>query len=409
MNNCIALLEKPTRGSSVCPGLLYRPAVICLLSICVAFAAYSQSDPPDNQRPDFPWEFVKVAELDTGSDEALLGYQRYGTATIGPDGAVFIVTDAWDGVHEFYPSGRWRRNLGGEGNGPGEFQRVRYIDASPTGRLAIYDRVVMRISFLERNGAFSSSFGYNIDDTSMSRIAFAGDEQLWVFTGSPDQRLTPGIRREDLVLLSAGGDTLNIYSVPDSEPYLVIEHEGHPLLSTYNPKVGALKWTVSPDGTAWLFTPGGEHLICISSETGESDTLAVQYSATVFTNEQWAQLMRGWTSWTREAEAVGNEDLRPAIKTIRKMRTSFSPIQQMWWIDECGLLVDRVPDLIYPTDRRSSLLKYAAILRDGSMTKEVEGPPGIITAGYGYALQRGMSDSLGLPNLTLWKLVPTGG
>ncbi len=393
---------------------LHRPyclLIICLLSVGMVFTACSRSDPSYDQRPDFPWEFVRIAELDTGNEKALLGFHRYDATAIRPDGTVFIATDAWAGIHEFNTNGRWIRNLGGEGNGPGEYQKVKCLAASPTGRLAIYDTILRKVSFLEGSGEFSTSIRLNLEFTLKSNIMFAGDERLWVFTipigqdSSPTQIILPSISRADLILYSAGGDTLHVCSFPDSKPFLVIAHNETPLIRYDNPEVGAPKWAVSPDGTAWLLTPNCEQLIRISSETGKSDTLAVKYSAPVFTNEQWSQLVEVWTDWMREAEGI-SKHYRSVTKTIRKLRESLSPVQRMWWIDEYGLLIDRMPNLGGSLVERS-LWRYAAVLGDGSMTKDIEGPADLITAGYGYAIQK-MYDPSGLPKLILWKLVPKG-
>ncbi|MFC1499516.1 hypothetical protein ACFL6T_00680 [Candidatus Zixiibacteriota bacterium] len=84
---------------------------------------------------------MKVAELETGDEEALIGSLEYDAAAIGPDGSVFVATDSWAGVHEFDRTGKWNRNIGGEGHGPGEYQQVRFVSASRTGELVIYDDI----------------------------------------------------------------------------------------------------------------------------------------------------------------------------------------------------------------------------------------------------------------------------
>ncbi len=364
--------------------------------VCVLLAGCGQSDQAERY-PMFPWRFVRIAELETDHPSALVGNLEYDSAAIGPDGTVFVATDSWKGVHVFDRTGKWIRNLGGEGHGPGEFQLVRSVATSPTGRLALYDDIG-RVSVFEADGVFSHTFRYMINSLSPIRIGCAGSAGFWTMNTAitnPDPS-APGVR-EDLITLSSEGDTLSIYPIPDSIPELVIGR-----LSSANPAVGAPKWTVSPDGSAWLFTPGGGHLVHISPAGGQADSIAVHVYPPVFTDDEWARIIEAETAVLREVDFL-NEYVEPTIEALVAIRDRWNPVQRLWWIDENGLLVDRMTPA-YPSVQRGPW-KYAALDFDGFMTGEVEGPAGLLTAAYGFALTVS-SEWLELPEITLWRLEP---
>ena len=371
--------------------LLIRMVFIFCFSHTLAGCARSGSE---GERPEFPWRFVRIAELETDHPEALVGNLEYDSAAIGPDGTVFVATDAWRGVHEFDRTGKWIHNLGGEGYGPGEFQQIRYVSASPSGELALYDDIG-RVSVFGADRVLSHTFRYMVNIASPTRIAFAGDTGFWTLNAVPGQDPTMTSLREDLIILSSAGDTLMIYPVPDSQPEMVTGR-----VSSANPAIGALKWAVSPDGAAWLYTPNGEHLVRLSPMGGTPDSSTVQTYPAIYSDEQWARIIEAQTAVLREVSFL-NPYVEPTIEVLEEIRDTWSPIQRIWWVDDCGLLVDRMTPS-YPSVQRGPWM-YAALLPDGHMTKEIEGPAGLLTAAYGYAITVS-SEWLELPGLTLWKL-----
>ncbi len=349
------------------------------------------------RQQEFPWHFVRVAELETDHPSALVGNLEYNGAAIGPDGSVYVATDSWKGVHIFDRTGAWVRNLGGEGHGPGEFQWVRAVAASPDGQLALYDEIG-RISLFTSDGAFSHSFRYQIRSDLRTSLSFSGSRGFWTMNrplSAPDPSES-GIR-EDLIALSSHGDTLAIHPIPDSVPEMDIGR-----VSSANPAEGAPKWTVSPDGFAWLFTPAGEHLVRLSPTGAEADSIAVQTYPPVFTEAEWARIIEAETAVMREVDFL-NDSIEPTIERLEEIRDRWSPVQRLWWVDEHGLLVDRMTPL-YPSIQRGPW-KYAALTSDGFMTAEIEGPAGLLTAAHGYALTV-RSEWLELPEITLWRLEP---
>ncbi|MFC1628562.1 6-bladed beta-propeller [Gemmatimonadota bacterium] len=343
---------------------------------------------------------MKVAELETGNEEALIGSLEYDAASIGPGGNVYVATDSWAGVHEFDSTGKWVQNIGGEGHGPGEYQQVRFISTSRANQLIIYDDIG-RVNILEQSGVFSHSFRYMINAAPETRIASAGENRFWTLNWPLTMQIVQ--KGEDLILLTSEGDTLQVYRFPDSEPEMAVESEGRNV-NKPNPAVGALKWTLSPDGDAWVLTPGGEFLVRIPSEGGEPDSLSVRSFPMSFTDEQWAQIREAETAVLREVSFL-NSWVEPTEDALDELRDTWSPVQRMWWVDGSGILVDRMTPS-YPSIQHGSW-RYTALLPDGRMTMDVEGPSGLLTAAFGYALTVS-SEWLELPKLTLWRLEQIG-
>ncbi len=388
----------PIRHTTLKEPPLNRPHLIRMVfvfSLSIALAGCSRSG-SEGDRPEFPWQFVRIAELETDHPEALVGNLEYDSAAIGPDGTVFVATDAWKGVHEFDRNGKWIRNLGGEGHGPGEFQQIRYVSTSPTGQLALYDDIG-RVSVFGADRVLSHTFRYMVNTASLTRIAFAGKAGFWTLNIVPGQNPTMTSLREDLIVLSSAGDTLLIHPVPDSQPEMSTGR-----VSSANPAVGALKWAVSPDGTVWLYTPNGEQLVHLSPAGGAPDSVAVQAYPAIFSDEQWTRIIEAQTAVMREVSFL-NSYVEPTIEILEEIRDRWSPVQRMWWVDEHGLLVDRMSPN-YPSIQRGPW-RYSALRPDGVMTNEIEGPAGLLTTAYGYALTV-TSEWLELPHLTLWRLEP---
>ncbi len=100
--------------------------------------------------------------------------------------------------------------------------------------------------------------------------------------------------------------------------------------------------------------------------------------------------------WVRE----GYNNLRDELLGARGDLRS---IQRMWWAGSKGLLVDR--NVYQPMVNHWALVpgKYAALLPDGRLSEEVEGPGGLIVASNGYALcLESLTDDL--PVLTLYRI-----
>lgn len=105
----------------------------------------------------------------------------------GPDSMVYIADRDFQKIAVFSRNGAFDRLiLGGYGEGPGEFIRLRSISVSRDGRLAALDEGLNRISIFAPDDELETTFG--VGAITPLQIAFVGDTILvldWFKTGEP--------------------------------------------------------------------------------------------------------------------------------------------------------------------------------------------------------------------------------
>jgi hypothetical protein len=79
------------------------------------------------------------------------------------DGSVAVATGGSE-IRWFDEAGVFRRRVGREGDGPGEFRRIRYVSALPGDSLLVFDSNNRRVSVLAPDGGFVRSETTGLDD-----------------------------------------------------------------------------------------------------------------------------------------------------------------------------------------------------------------------------------------------------
>lgn len=95
---------------------------------------------------------IGVAE---GADEYTFG--RIGGLAVGKAGAIFVADAQGPRVRMYDAQGKFVRNVGRTGSGPGEYNAFGGIRAFPDGRVALWDNRNRRIVVYAPNGDFSTS------------------------------------------------------------------------------------------------------------------------------------------------------------------------------------------------------------------------------------------------------------
>jgi hypothetical protein len=117
----------------------FRYSTALILSLSGVLATLSTSVAQDSGTP-FPWRFVELTELDTKNPDAEVGEFR--EVTVDEKGNVYLLDlilmsrggrTPFRGIHQFGSDGEWIRNIGRQGEGPGEFLAPVLIDVSADG------------------------------------------------------------------------------------------------------------------------------------------------------------------------------------------------------------------------------------------------------------------------------------
>lgn len=368
--------------------------------ICLMICGCS-SDEVVTNRQAFPWEFVEVASIDTDNPEALLGGWNGGGIGVDGFGRVYVVTSAWEGVHVFDNDGSWITNIGGEGGGPGEFRNVNGIAVSKVGDLLLYDQSGGggRLTHLDNNGLYLNSINLRFRETLFPSFGFAGQDKYWIRDINSEQEGS-NAAIENLALIDAFSDTLWQISVSTS-PYISLSADGQST-STLGPSSNSIRWTVDPEGNSWILLPHGKQLLFVSAIGNQIDTIDVNLPPIEVSEDEWNQYLIASTSYMEQVRFL-QSFVSPMKTALNQIRSHLHPAQRFWYVDENGFLIDRKPNL--PPHNQLEPWRYAALLPNGRMSEEIEGPAGIVAVNYGYAVQV-KSDWFELPELTLYKLIP---
>ena len=99
-------------------------------------------------------EEVRIGTLD-GADEYILG--SVDGIAVGRDGAMFVADGQVPVIRMYDARGKFVRNVGRKGQGPGEYESLAGIQPLPDGRIAIWDNRNGRITLYTASGDLAGS------------------------------------------------------------------------------------------------------------------------------------------------------------------------------------------------------------------------------------------------------------
>lgn len=99
-------------------------------------------------------EEIRIGSL-TGSEAYSFGY--VGPVTPGPDGRVYVTDSQVPIIRVYDAVGRHIGDVGGRGEGPGEYLSVRAMATLADGRLLVWDEGNQRVSWFDPTGKFLDS------------------------------------------------------------------------------------------------------------------------------------------------------------------------------------------------------------------------------------------------------------
>ncbi len=172
--------------------------------------------------------------------------------TVGKDGTIYVVQEMEGLVRVFEPNGKFLRQIGRQGNGPGEFQRPRRLGWSGDS-LWVVDWAASRVSFFDNTGGYLDSFRFegpllDISSRPTRPSVLFGDGTV---LGVPSTGSRPSVASIPIHRMDRSGETLGVLGTLDIGRRMGRIEPGGPLNINFNyPLPTNSLWDVAPDGSS---------------------------------------------------------------------------------------------------------------------------------------------------------------
>lgn len=192
-------VEDPGVGAPVAHTLSSEPhpeseeSMLCCLIAALALQAPTDTVRLEVDLRDTPprplFEEQRIGSLDGEAD----AFGFVSGATVGPEGRLLVADDQGPAIRVFDPDGVYVGDLGGGGQGPGEFTMVNGLAVDPDGRHVVFDFNNQRLSWFDREGAFERSARTQLTSMVGGAVGFPGlvpldDGNLLLRTGGGRKR-----------------------------------------------------------------------------------------------------------------------------------------------------------------------------------------------------------------------------
>lgn len=226
-----------------------------------------QNEAPDPMR--LPaWQLSAAPLLDIGSvegtDEETL-FRVVGAVRLS-DGRVAVANGGTSEIRYYGPDGGHLRSVGGEGGGPGEFQRITRIIRMPGDSVAVMDLSARRVSVLSPEGAFVREIPTAVSGAMLS-VAGLRPDGSWVASQNvlmSADGIQEGLTRPDVVWVSLppeGGAPDTVGRFPGTERVI---HIG----STQG-RLTSVEVVTPPFGRATSVVPVGDDLVVATQDAAQ--------------------------------------------------------------------------------------------------------------------------------------------
>lgn len=220
--------------------------------------------------PEATWRVTE--ELRIGSMDEV-GPRLFGeimSLEIDPLGRIYVLEGQAHEIRVFGGDGAHVRTIGGEGGGPGEFNRPLHAQFGPDGHLWVIDPANNRLSVVDTAGVFLES---HASPGGFSMIPWPGGFDDAGLYYAPFPR--PQGERFEIALVRYGSgfapiDTLTVPEDPVEREPFVLRIPGGGVAMASVPFSAAFRWRLSPAGSIWGLLTGEYRFIEL---TPEGDTL----------------------------------------------------------------------------------------------------------------------------------------
>ena len=207
-----------------------------LLVLCLTFAGCSvNSEQEGDSAEDTLWGPTRIVEdLRIGQYEGPSEYLFGSIAAIAqhPDGSIFIGDAQVPLIRRYDAEGNYMHDVGGEGQGPGEYQALQGMKLLPDGNLAIWDPQSRRVTVMTPDGDW-------VKDFPAGSGLRSGSPTFWVDFGGNFYVLTYQLAEGEsaafpprlLLQYSPDGELIDSIEAPsresDTSPMMVGTREGY--------------------------------------------------------------------------------------------------------------------------------------------------------------------------------------
>ncbi|MDE2957994.1 MAG: 6-bladed beta-propeller [Bacteroidota bacterium] len=279
---------------------------------------------------DETWQVVEKFRL--GSGDILFGSIR--SFDVDQNGRVYVLDNQSQEIHIFDAEGTFVRTAGGQGTGPGEFERASAVDISPKGEIWVMEMPKGQLTALDSNGIYQRREYVNSTGTAYSRYP-GGMDRVGRYNGAVYNRMGEGhtfaLARFDASF--APIDTVPIPMRPvDPEFFEHLMDDGRSRIRAAVPYQGSHQWRFSTSGHFWTLYTGTYELAEITPAGEVLRIVTLDFEPLPVTAQDKAQVRDQLRWFTRQG---GSMDLSRIPNT--------KPVVSSFFVDDIGSLwVQRV-------------------------------------------------------------------
>jgi hypothetical protein len=367
-----------------------------LLVLLASCDSAPERDPTAATGGDLPvWSLTE--ELRIGSfDKPNYSLTMISDLAVSPDGRIYVAQREENLIRVYDREGRFVRNIGAPGPGPGEFEGLDGIGILGDTLLYAADRLNPMVSYFTLEGEFVHSEGRIFG----GRIAFTPDAIL------PDGREVATLRAGDdggtvTILTDGAGQVVDTLFVTPSR--VIIVHFGNGRLHSSNPlAVYRTPWSLlAADGTRfvtidWDAGDGTESTFALALVTIDGDTLfrrEFRYRPVRRPQEYVDSVIESTIDRLREITGLSRSEVDRVVRDQTMEGMYLPPIAYATFTDAGDLWVVRNPD---DANERQH---WQIFDRQGEIIARIDSlsvSPYVIR---GDTIWGGLADDLGLPNV----------
>jgi len=171
---------------------------------------------------------------------------------VAAEGTVFVLDWGDTCIKVLDNKGKFVRQIGRKGQGPGDMDTPAWIDVDAAGNIYLADSRNMRVSLFDQKGDYVSSFRM---EKFCSKIWIDKSGRLFLEeTGRGESQLTSEFTKiqNTFTLVRCGKDGKNPFRIgPFQADVMLMKRQGESMVSAGSPTSPTTGWGVAPDGRIW--------------------------------------------------------------------------------------------------------------------------------------------------------------
>jgi len=279
------------------------------------------------------WILTEVASIGT-AEEGPSSLARIRSLLLGPDGGVFIADAGQKSIREFGPDGSFRRAIGRDGAGPGEYD-IPYSLGWIGDTLAVLDPMNVRVGLFDRGGGWLGQWpSPPLTGGSSVRLFPSGDGALYLMAlerrGEQLTRLFVGHRPSGQV------DSIPDLPRPTVTSGVTCERPSDGAMVFFDIPFSARQDHVPGPGGTFVVVDGRDYRIVTLTPAGDTVRIVTREVAPVpISDLEWEAASVEFTEAKRKYA-----DMRCDMTSLPRAATK-PPVESFFLADDGSLWVDR--------------------------------------------------------------------